>query len=95
MSMKYIPYRNIAMMAIRSGRFNWASDFSHNYADKLRPGERGSAFHFNMAQITYHNKQYHASLEHLSCLILAVISFTWQLKRFRLKYILNTESMIS
>lgn len=51
-------YRNIAMMAIRSNRFEWAENFSHEYAPFLRKQDRKSAYHFNLALIAFHNNNF-------------------------------------
>lgn len=50
-------YRNIAMMAIRSGEFKWAKNFTEEYKEVLKKQEMKPAYHFNKALIHYYQQE--------------------------------------
>lgn len=58
-------YRNVVAMAIKTGDFKWAEEFSHSYKDFIRRDQKESAFHFNMALIYYQKKAYDIALDNL------------------------------
>ncbi len=50
-------YRNITMMAIRSGEFLWAKNFTEEYKGYLKKQEMKPAYHFNKALIHYYQNE--------------------------------------
>lgn len=58
-------YRNIAMMAIRIGNFQWAEEFSETYKSYLSKEHQQSSYNFNIALIYYNNGKLNESLEFL------------------------------
>lgn len=58
-------YRNMAMMAIRTGDFDRAERMTNDYEQNLRAIERKPAFHMNMALINYYKKDLDAAMQNI------------------------------
>ncbi len=58
-------YRNIAMMAIRSGDFIWANKFTEDYKVYLKKSDMNSAYHLNKALIHYHQSELEAARDNI------------------------------
>ena len=58
-------YRNIAMMAIRIGDFEWAENFTEHYKEFLRALDKTSSYHFNKALISYNKGELDAALDNI------------------------------
>lgn len=58
-------FRNIVVVALRLGQYDWAEIFINNYKDYLPADLRDNAVSFNLAQLYFYQKKYSAVIEQL------------------------------
>lgn len=86
-------YKNMVKLALGLKRFNWVEDFVTGYSSKLAESEREDAFHFNLADLYYHKKDYDKALYHLNQVEFSDIHYNLGAKAMLLKiYFENKET---
>ena len=58
-------YRNIAAIAVKIGEYNRAESFTIDHKSDLKKEEQNSAYHFNLALISYHKQDFDTALSSL------------------------------
>ncbi len=58
-------YRNIAAIAVKIGEYDRAESFTVHYKSALKKEEQNSAYHFNLALISYHRQDFDTALSSL------------------------------
>lgn len=58
-------FKNIVVIALRLGKYEWTENFIHTYSRKLPEAFRNNAVTFNLAQIYFHQKQHDKVIEQL------------------------------
>ena len=58
-------YRNIAAIAVKIGEYDRAESFTAQHKSALKKEEQNSAYHFNLALISYHRKDFDTALSSL------------------------------
>ena len=58
-------YRNIASIAVKIGEYDRAERFTADYKSDLKKEEQSSAYHFNLALISYHKQDFDTALSSL------------------------------
>lgn len=59
-------YKNMVKLGLGLRRFEWVERFITDYSFKLPGDQREDAFHFNLADLFYHKKDYRSALFHLN-----------------------------
>lgn len=60
-----MKYRNIYLTALKTGKFEWAEKFIHDYRDELQKRDRQSIVDLSMAQLNFEKKDFEATLKYL------------------------------
>ena len=60
-----MKYRNIYLTALKTGKFEWAEKFIHEYRDELQKRDRQSIVDLSMAQLNFEKKDFEATLKYL------------------------------
>lgn len=60
-----MKYRNIYLTALKTGKFEWAEKFIHDYRDELQKKDRQSIVDLSMAQLNFEKKDFEATLKYL------------------------------
>jgi hypothetical protein len=58
-------YRNIAAIAVKIGEYDRAESFTSDHKSDLKKEEQNSAYHFNLALISYHRQDFDTALSSL------------------------------
>ena len=58
-------YRNIAAIAVKIGEYDRAESFTAHHKSDLKKEEQNSAYHFNLALISYHRQDFDTALSSL------------------------------
>ena len=58
-------FKNIVVIALRLGKYEWSENFIKNYSDKLPESFRNNAITYNLAQVYFHQKQHDKVIEQL------------------------------
>jgi tetratricopeptide (TPR) repeat protein len=58
-------FKNIIVLALRLGKYNWTEGFILNYNHKLPETSRENAVTYNLAQLYFYQKQYEKVIEQL------------------------------
>lgn len=88
-------YSNIATIALKLGRHEWALGFSERYKAQLRKEERESTYHFNLAKINYNQGALDSALMSLQYVDFSDHLFSLKAKTLQLKIYYETESFKS
>lgn len=59
-------FKNMVKLGLGLGRYTWVEDFVTHYSEKLEKSKRTDAYHFNLADLNYHRKNYDLALQHLN-----------------------------
>lgn len=59
-------FKNMVKLGLGLGRYDWVEDFVTHYSEKLDKSKRTDAYHFNLADLNYHRKNYDLALQHLN-----------------------------
>lgn len=60
-----MKYRNIYLTALKTGKFEWAERFIHDYMDDLQKRDRQSIVDLSMAQLNFEKRDFESTLKHL------------------------------
>lgn len=60
-----MKYRNIYLTALKTGKFEWAEKFIHDYRDELQKKDRQSIVDLSMAQLNFEKKDFESTLKYL------------------------------
>ena len=58
-------FKNISVVALRLGKYDWVESFINNYNIKLPPESRDNAVTYNLAQLYFYQKKYDKVIEQL------------------------------
>lgn len=58
-------FKNISVIALRLGKYQWTEDFIRNYSVKLPEESRDNAVTYNLAQLYFYQKKYDKVIEKL------------------------------
>ena len=58
-------FKNIVVVALRLGRYDWTENFIKDYSHKLPESFRSNAITYNLAQVYFHQKQHGKVIEQL------------------------------
>ena len=58
-------YRNIAVIGLRLGKYEWAESFIYEFSEKLEPKYRENALRFSLARLYFYKKNYEMVIEEL------------------------------
>lgn len=59
-------FKNMVKVGLGLGRFDWVETFVKDYSVRLDADKRADAYHFNLADLHYHRKNYTQALFHLN-----------------------------
>lgn len=58
-------FKNISVIALRYGEYEWTESFINNYHHKIPESERENALTYNLAQLYFYQKKYNKVIEQL------------------------------
>lgn len=58
-------FKNMVKLGLGLGRFDWVEQFLADYSSRLPETHRADAYHFNMADLHYHKRQFGPAMDHL------------------------------
>ena len=61
-----LTYTNVIKLALLLQRFDWIEEFIEEHVNFLPPHTREQAYHFNLADLNYHRKEYDKVFDHLN-----------------------------
>ncbi len=61
-----LTYTNVIKLALLLQRFEWIEQFIEDHVNFLPPHSREQAYHFNLADLYYHRKDYDKVFDHLN-----------------------------
>ncbi len=83
-------FKNITKLGLGLRRFEWVTRFSGEYVEKLPEDQRQDAYHFNLADLSYHQQDYDRSLTHLNQVEFTDIHYNLGAKAMLLKIYFET-----
>lgn len=86
-------YKNIVKLGLGLRQYDWVESFVKSYTHMLNPREREDAFHFNLADLYFHKKDYKKALEHLNLVEFSDIHYSLDAKATLLKIFYETEEI--
>lgn len=91
-------YKNMVKLGLGLRRFKWVERFITDYSFKLSGDQREDGFHFNLADLFYHKKDYRGALFHLNQVEFTDIHYSLGAKTMLIKIYyetLETEAFLS
>jgi hypothetical protein len=59
-------YKNMVKLGLGLNRYDWVESFVKDYSLHLPEDKRADAYHFNLADLHYHKKEYDLAMDHLN-----------------------------
>lgn len=85
-------YKNMVKLALGLKQFEWVEDFVETYSSKLNEKTKEDAYHFNLADLYYHKKDYDRALSHLNQVEFSDIIYNIDAKAMLLKIYFETNA---
>ncbi|NUN99721.1 MAG: hypothetical protein HUU01_03805 [Saprospiraceae bacterium] len=83
-------YKNMVKLGLGLRRFEWVERFITEYSFKLPADQREDAYHFNLADLFYHKKDYRSALFHLNQVEFTDIHYSLDAKTMLIKIYFET-----
>jgi len=84
-------YKNMVKLGLGLRRFDWVERFITDYSFQLPADQREDAFHFNLADLFYHKKDYRSALSHLNQVEFTDIHYSLGAKTMLIKIYYETQ----
>lgn len=85
-------FKNMVKLGLGLQQYDWVENFVKNYSEKLEAGKRTDAYHFNLADLNYHRKNYDEALTHLNQVEFSDIHYQLGAKVMLLKIYYETDA---
>lgn len=86
-------YKNIVKLGLGLRQLDWVADFVENYTAQLPDAAQSDAYHFNLADISYHRKDYNEALAHLQHTEFTDVHYALGAKTMLIKIFYETEEI--
>lgn len=85
-------FKNMVKLGLGLQQYAWVEDFVRNYSEKLEADKRTDAYHYNLADLFYHKKNYDEALFHLNRVDFSDIHYQLGAKVMLLKIYYETDA---
>ncbi len=85
-------FKNMVKLGLGLQQYAWVEDFVRNYSEMLEADKRTDAYHFNLADLFYHKKNYDEALFHLNRVDFSDIHYQLGAKVMLLKIYYETDA---
>jgi hypothetical protein len=85
-------FKNMVKLGLGLQQYDWVENFVRNYSEKLEANKRTDAYHFNLADLFYHRKNYDEALIHLNQVEFSDIHYQLGAKVMLLKIYFETDA---
>lgn len=86
-------FKNIVVLALRLGKFEWTETFINNYHHKIPLDERDNALTYNLAQLYFYQKKYDNVIEQLQNVEYTDITYNLNAKAMLIATYYETDEM--
>ncbi|HMQ48214.1 MAG TPA: hypothetical protein PKA00_12660 [Saprospiraceae bacterium] len=86
-------YKNIVKLGLGLQQYDWVESFVKSYTHMLNPREREDAYHFNLADLYFHKKDFKKALEHLNLVEFSDVHYSLDAKATLLKIFYETDEI--
>lgn len=86
-------FKNIVVLALRLGKFDWTETFINNYHHKIPLDERDNALTYNLAQLYFYQKKYDNVIEQLQNVEYTDITYNLNAKAMLIATYYETDEM--
>lgn len=86
-------FKNIVVLALRLGKFNWTESFINNYNHKIPIDDRENAITYNLAQLYFYQKKYDKVIEQLQHVEYTDVTYNLNAKAMLIATYYETDEM--
>jgi len=84
-------FKNMVKLGLGLQQYDWVQQFVTDYISKLEADKREDAYHFNLADLYYHRKEYNQALQHFNQVAFSDIYYHLGAKVMLLKIYYETQ----